>query len=1498
MKKQVELQAAKDKVARKEANKIKARAKEAELEKAELRKADLAKKRMTVDPQEEALDEWTRNELLREKTLADAVKARQEGIEATKQQEVAGKWNEKTYKQLNRQVAEVERFSYMHEDLAHGILAPGAAKQSAAVELQQIFSEMSQSADARTELANLIKREHAALLESGGEVVGENDGSALDDDFFKAVDETTLKNSDYGPIKHYFDGDEVFSELSPDQQQMVESLRYSSEDFNNNFATPAKAATARELRSLIEYDLVNDGVVSHELLNSFEQNEQPFSEHEVFALAESGDKVGPPSVRKNLNEAKELLADPKTKALLDPEQTKAVENYIELKQDLSINNAQLGEMDAAMNDILKTVNRVKALEGPVQDRRVVEPKAPEQPEGKHDGGPDGDQDYFDEVAERQAAIGAETEMTEMVRRDVQWDVEEPETAGKIMPFEERTPFADYKPFSEGPFEMKTFNVADALDMDLPASQKQIGQAINDALKYRDSQGGGLGADATNEAFADRGSELGLAFDSTGEAFLSRSTLTNWIDQQKTNIKMAPAFIALNSILNRISPEATQYFNLGMSALALTSGDPLPLIMMGAQKLMQSFTERGKRIKDNDTPASEYGSKFGYVREGDKWYPALFKSTHKGDGLWAGSQENRMIYDKSGTGKIVWETSGDGTKVPTFTDPVTKSFIVHTNELTGEQSQKDAIDTRYFTREWYYLDEKDAKKAMSGNKVFSAYEEDTSKMNGSERQLNSWRKAAEMAYNYKWAPIKKAHGVDAVPDDTGSRELQRLMFDDAHMTGGGFRAFLSANKAVDVPGYGEIRKRGQTTKQSIWNNRAYPEANWLFETMIHDSVATLYRTQRVAAKEQGFDELYQSVPTKEYYALQGGSETKAPTTWSTMYLDTANDMPIAKDADQLQDQIDSISKKTDRSKAQKDYLVSKATTRFWMQQAADIGGADELVGFLYGDNKRMREMTQHAGIEASDIARRVENKWTMGPLTSLDKHGNKYDYAQHYRTDLYKADIDKKSGWLVPWMNGGEGILPDLTFDESVEMSDLVSKYKLDAINRMSKEAETGAAEVIKAASGLDPNLYLTGVKDRDMAEAGRKANEKIYSYGEKRKAPEKTVSATEKEKEFGTALKVVDIPGLGRMMVTQENMERLKKGLDPIPPLDATPPKPPTQAELKAESDKRDAEAAAASLAHQKAKNDAEAAALSGQTHAEFTRLKNDLLKQRRIAKGVGPKGGYKALRPKGAKTKVSKYRRAADDDENPFASAAHDLAQQDPEFAEELEKYLAGDGKNSDTIIKLYLKGRANYAGELAKSAAQQAEWDAAAEKKAADKKAVLVKRKQDRHESWLAGRDYTPGPERGGAPHEGRSKQELAAQKAAMTPPRPGDDWGVRQEPVVTEPSAPPTKRVYEPDPVDTLAGMTRFQRYMFEQHGQRISKPDVHREDHPYLAFTRTGEVALYGDEELEKRLGLADNIHAVQSANGIIHQVFDPHVEVPKFIGSHDVAQPHQENVLVN
>jgi hypothetical protein len=100
-----------------------------------------------------------------------------------------------------------------------------------------------------------------------------------------------------------------------------------------------------------------------------------------------------------------------------------------------------------------------------------------------------------------------------------------------------------------------------------------------------------------------------------------------------------------------------------------------------------------------------------------------------------------------------------------------------------------------------------------------------------------------------------------------------------------------------------------------------------------------------------------------------------------------------------------------------------------------------------------------------------------------------------------------------------------------------------------------------------------------------------------------------------------------------------------------------------------------------------------------------------------------------------------------------------------------------------------------------------------------------------------------------------------------------------------------------LQSTAFMTDLQEYMYESRGVMVGAGGIqHKGDYPGLAFTSTGAVALYGDDALEKKLGLSASYRAVQAQNGVVHQVFDPTVEEPKWHGTHE-SSGHVDAVTV-
>ena len=131
------------------------------------------------------------------------------------------------------------------------------------------------------------------------------------------------------------------------------------------------------------------------------------------------------------------------------------------------------------------------------------------------------------------------------------------------------------------------------------------------------------------------------------------------------------------------------------------------------------------------------------------------------------------------------------------------------------------------------------------------------------------------------------------------------------------------------------------------------------------------------------------------------------------------------------------------------------------------------------------------------------------------------------------------------------------------------------------------------------------------------------------------------------------------------------------------------------------------------------------------------------------------------------------------------------------------------------------------------------------------------------------------------------------------PDEPDPVDPDPVVPTPDQPTThhQREWQPYSPQTTSGWTEYQRYMYEQHGNIVEVGGT-PSNYSEFAFTSSGEVALYGDPELEKRLGLPEHVRAVMSQNNVVHTTFDHTIEIPKYIGMHDVNPAHEESVLIH
>ena len=85
---------------------------------------------------------------------------------------------------------------------------------------------------------------------------------------------------------------------------------------------------------------------------------------------------------------------------------------------------------------------------------------------------------------------------------------------------------------------------------------------------------------------------------------------------------------------------------------------------------------------------------GYVREGDKWYPAYFNKRFQSTGLLAGDMQMTMDYGE----EMAWFMNGEGDWVPKVVGAKAKDFVADKREFdnkTTEGGREFALAARTF-----------------------------------------------------------------------------------------------------------------------------------------------------------------------------------------------------------------------------------------------------------------------------------------------------------------------------------------------------------------------------------------------------------------------------------------------------------------------------------------------------------------------------------------------------------------------------------------------------------------------------------------------------------------------------------------------------------------------------------------------------------------------------------------------------------------------------------
>ena len=599
------------------------------------------------------------------------------------------------------------------------------------------------------------------------------------------------------------------------------------------------------------------------------------------------------------------------------------------------------------------------------------------------------------------------------------------------------------------------------------------------------------------------SELGLAASESGW-WISKATLSSYITKQvKGGVISAVLVAPLISWMNSKLDGTGDMLGLGMVAVdLLTTGDPLGVLLYAGAQIYQVAANSRQRVLANDHPEQSYGERVGYVREGDTWYPAISQRRFKSTGLLAGDQEVTMQYGRD----LAWTLDGEGRMRPVLIDAKTRAFpmldweydqkVMGGGANTAALSSKEFVDSTYqswdgtgrlgdVTRDWYFLSPEDRGKLLSGELQMQAYTDDITTYDPARQQVNDWRKALDVSEDYKWSTVVHALGDGATVNEyEGNREMSRIAFESKRVGG-----------SIQTVGgtYGDYIQGAAAGKGQGENGTMDMYGDFMYDTVLKDHLRALYRTQQEAAEEAGFLKTFTN-EKGDHFQTDGNiteemmDEVRANLGWGvsvsfaphheprqasgqefgytagSMYQDTSKDLPTALNAEELEQQLHTIEMYDDRTSKQKNYLVQKAQTRYWMQQIMNTGQASQLVNNLYGrgsfddyDPKGYREMTQ----------RGLNEKAFLENASSFEQN----TYQRHF--------LNEVPGWVAPWQNKDEGLLPTPIGDERWEYGRdagaLMDDETAKQYRRMSEEAARSADEWVRATGNVDPNLLIDGV---------------------------------------------------------------------------------------------------------------------------------------------------------------------------------------------------------------------------------------------------------------------------------------------------------------------------------------------------------------------------------------------------------------------------------------
>ena len=485
---------------------------------------------------------------------------------------------------------------------------------------------------------------------------------------------------------------------------------------------------------------------------------------------------------------------------------------------------------------------------------------------------------------------------------------------------------------------------------------------------------------------------------------------------------------VNQWLDDVQPGLGKAFNWVGAMVAMSTGDPLALLITGAVEVFNTMNIARMKTLDMDNPTKVYGTRVGRVRVGDKWYPAILESSEGDTGLFAQGNKMRMLYGE----ELVWVADGKGGFRPEMRGDVSgaREFIVDDDvygkniatESSGIDGTGEWYNGRYNPmRDWYWFDPEESTEYLSGDKAFDIVD-DQPYDNYYMTQMNDWRLAFHQMDKYSDSLNMSRGAYDPEEFDGLNREFSRIFKEHRNLMPTLFgteevnpETGRKAAHTYDEDQASFFPPLTTATSQEEYYQMLSEDSGWWFDDhgdmgavnpfrdMIYQEVLLptiddLYKAQYAAANEQGYEDRYSQLTSyadenaatfeDDMWWIDRDSKlgSSRPTEWSIWYTDPKKDQSIAQTAAELEAQLATIGAYDDRSRVQQDYLSQKAITRYWMNQISLFGGAQD-----------MNEMLL-----------------------------NNYDSQIRWANPRLAGGTDITNSFThpMPWQNDGESVMPD------------------------------------------------------------------------------------------------------------------------------------------------------------------------------------------------------------------------------------------------------------------------------------------------------------------------------------------------------------------------------------------------------------------------------------------------------------------------------------------